>query len=148
MATNARGRATEDGTDLAARLHSAAIHLLRRVRRVDSAMGLSAARASALSVLVFGGPCTIGELAAAEQVTAPTMTRLVGALVAEGYVSRHRDRDDRRVVQVRVTAKGRRALEAGRDARVQEVQSLLQALSPADLRALGRGVDLLERMLR
>ncbi len=148
MATNARGKATEDGTDLAARLHSAAIHLLRRVRRVDSAMGLSAARASALSVLVFGGPCTIGELAAAEQVTAPTMTRLVGALVAEGYVSRHRDRDDRRVVQVRVTAKGRRALEAGRDARVQEVQSLLQALSPADLRALGRGVDLVERMLR
>jgi len=69
---------------VADRLHSAAIHLLRRVRKQDESLGLTAARASALSVLVFGGPVTIGQLARAEPVEAPTMTRLVVALAREG----------------------------------------------------------------
>ena len=65
---------------VADRLHSAAIHLLRRLRREDDASGQSAPRLSALSVLVFGGPQTIGALAAAEQVRVPTMSRVVAAL--------------------------------------------------------------------
>jgi len=51
--------------DVADRLHSAAIHLLRRLRRQDDAMGLTPARASALSILVFGGPATLTMLARA-----------------------------------------------------------------------------------
>ncbi len=62
---------------LAQRLHGAAIHLLRRLRTEDVAAGLTAPRLSALSVLVFGGPRSIGELAAAEQVRPPTISRLV-----------------------------------------------------------------------
>src|ERR671933_1067936 len=70
------------------RLHSAAIHLLRRVRRQDDASGLTAPRLSALSVIVFGGPLTLGALAAAEQVRPPTMTRIVQALEEAGLVVR------------------------------------------------------------
>ena len=73
---------------VADRLHSAAIHLLRSLRREDDAVGLSAPRLSALSVVVFAGPITLGALAAAEQVRPPTMTRLVQALEAEGLVER------------------------------------------------------------
>ncbi len=62
---------------VADRLHSAAIHLLRRVRKQDAATGEGPARLSALSVLVFGGPMTLGQLAAAEQVKPPTMSRIV-----------------------------------------------------------------------
>jgi hypothetical protein len=63
--------------EAADRIHSAAIHLLRRVREVDTkTMGLSPARASALSVLVFGGARSLTELAEAERVTAATMSRL------------------------------------------------------------------------
>src|SRR5919199_1876113 len=79
---------------VADRLHSAAIHLLRRLRKVDEASGLSAPRLSALSVLVFAGPRTLGELAAAEQVRPPTMTRLVRALERSGLVTREHDPDD------------------------------------------------------
>ena len=61
-------------------LHSAAIHLLRRVRKQDAATGEGPARLSALSVLVFGGPMTLGQLAAAEQVKPPTMSRIVTGL--------------------------------------------------------------------
>src|SRR5229473_2111765 len=70
------------------RLHSAAIHLLRRLRRQDDASGLTAPRLSALSVIVFSGPLTLGALATAEQVRPPTMTRLVAALEEAGLVVR------------------------------------------------------------
>src|SRR5712691_9907673 len=85
------------------RLHSAAIHLLRRLRRQDEAMGLTPARASALSVLVFGGPVTLGALAQAEQVSAPTVTRLVVGMERDGLVRREADPHDGRVVWLRAT---------------------------------------------
>src|SRR5207253_1577300 len=83
--------------EVADRLHSAAIHLLRLVRREDTASGLTPARLSALSVLVFGGPRTVGELAAAEQVRSPTMSRLVAGMESDGLVERRPSTDDRRV---------------------------------------------------
>jgi len=138
---------TKRKADIASRLHSAAIHLLRRVREVDLAMRLSPARASALSVLVFGGERTIGDLAAAEQVTPPTMTRLIGALEADGYVKRTPGPDDKREVFVRATAKARRVLEAGRRRRVEELTRLLGAASEADWASLEQVVRLLERTL-
>src|SRR5262245_23690428 len=85
-----------DASELATRLNSAAIHLLRRLQREDSRLGLSAARLSALSVLVFGGPKTLGQLADAEAVSPPSMTRLVNAMEAEGLVSREKHATDAR----------------------------------------------------
>jgi DNA-binding MarR family transcriptional regulator len=117
---------------LADRLHSVAIHLLRYARVDDAATGLSAARLSVLSVLVFGGSRTVTDLAAAEQVAVPTMTRLLQGLEGDGHVRRRRDTDDRRVVTVTATAKGRRALEAGRRARIRRVERVTGVLSAAD----------------
>lgn len=148
MTSNARvTRRDDDAIAIAARLHSVAIQLLRRARRDDTALGLSAARASALSVLVFGGPRTIGELATAEQVTPPSMTRLVSSLEAEGLVRRTADRDDRRVVRVAATAKGKRVLEAGRRRRVEHVLGLIARLGGGDLAKLDRAVRILEGAL-
>jgi DNA-binding MarR family transcriptional regulator len=132
---------------LAMRLHSAAIRLLRRVRRTDASMGLSPARASVLSVLVFGGPRTIGELAAVEQVRPPTMTRLVTGLEAGGYVERTADPRDGRSVMVRATAKGRRTLERGRRLRVAQIEAMLGGVSGEEAATLAEAVTLLEREL-
>ncbi|MBI4539151.1 MAG: MarR family transcriptional regulator [Gemmatimonadetes bacterium] len=130
--------------EVAARVHSLAIHLLRRVRRADPVMGLTPARASALSVVVFGGPVTLGELAAAEQVSAPTMTRIVAGLQVGGLVVRSRDRRDRRVVRVRATVKGRRVLERGRQRRVEQMVALLEGLRREELGVVEEAVGLLE----
>src|SRR6478736_9503795 len=83
--------------DLADRLHSAAIHLLRRLRREDDASGLPAPQLSALSVIVFGGPITLGALATAEQVRPPTITKVVSTLEEAGLVEREADAADRRI---------------------------------------------------
>src|SRR5688500_1433251 len=110
---------------VADRVHSAAIHLLRRLRREDDTSGLSAPRLSALSVVVFAGPLTIGALATAEQVRPPTMTRLVSGLERDGLVRREADAADGRVVRVRATARGERLLAEGRARRVDTLARAL-----------------------
>ena len=129
-------------------LHSAALHLSRRLREKDDAIGISPSRLSALSVVVFAGPIGIGELAAAESVAAPTMTRLVDGLEREGLVGRGRDPDDRRGVLVRATPKGSRVLRRGRRRRVDVLASGLRTLSDTDLAAVARGAELIERITR
>jgi DNA-binding MarR family transcriptional regulator len=129
---------------VADRVHSAAIHLLRGLRKEDEAAGLSAARLSALSVVVFAGPVTIGQLAAAEQVSAPTMTRLVVGLERDGLAGREGDAEDRRVVWIHPTAKGSRVLREARRRRVAALAGRLAGLPAPDLDLLGRAADLLE----
>src|SRR5688572_22670569 len=114
-----------DAAVLADRLHSSAVHLLRRVRRTDPQTGVSAAQLSALSVLM-GGPRTLGELAAVEQVRAPTMSRLVRELEAAGLVTRTRDDTDARVVWVRWTPAGAELLTRGRELRIATLQKRIE----------------------
>src|SRR5438128_6721786 len=131
---------------IADRLHSAAIHLLRRARRTDPLTGVSAAQLSALSVLM-SGPKTLGELATAEQVRAPTMSRLVSEMQRAGVARKVADRHDGRVVRVDATPKGLRALRRGRAMRIDAIERLIATRSAADTRALDRAVDLIEGML-
>ena len=138
----------EELRDLATRLHAAAIRLLRTLRREDDGSGLSAPRLSALSVVAFAGPLSLAELAAAEQVRPPTMSRIVDALVAAGLVTRAPDPADRRSVRIAATAKGRRVMEAGRERRVRALAARLGALGADDRRALEAAAAPLERLLR
>ena len=144
MAPPPRSRKSPDPDVVADRLHSAAIHILRRVRREDAGMGLSAPRASALSVVVFGGPITLGALAAAEQVRPPTMTHLVRALEALGLVTRVADPEDGRIVRIAATRRGRTLLAAGRARRVSVLSRQLRTLSKRDLATLARAAELLD----
>jgi len=131
---------------LADRLHSAAIHLLRRLRRTDPQTGVSAAQLSALSILL-GGRRTLGELAAAEQVKPPTMSRLVRELEGGGLVTRTRDPHDARVVWIEWTAHGRDVLTQGRQLRVQALERQIEQLSTDDRARLAQALDIIDRLL-
>jgi DNA-binding MarR family transcriptional regulator len=133
----------EDSEALADQLHSAAIHLLRQLRKEDDASGLSAPRLSALSVVVFGGPLTLGELARAEQVKPPTMTRIVTGLEREGLVKRKGDSHDRRLTHIEATPKGQKVLAAGRTRRVRKLATAVSRMEKKELAELWRGVQLL-----
>jgi DNA-binding MarR family transcriptional regulator len=129
-------------------LHSAALHLLRRLRSEDDVLGVSLPRRSALSVIVQGGPIGIGALAAAEGVSAPTMSRLVDGLEHAGLVLRRPDPADARGVLVRATGRGEQILRKGRAQRIRALASELQTLSREELRTIRRGAELIERVTR
>ncbi len=139
---------TDEPTVIAERLHSAAIHLLRRLRREDDASGLSAPRLSALSVIVFAGPITLGALATAEQVRPPTMTRLVQALEQDGLITRGTVEGDARSVVISATPRGTRLLHEGRTRRVRRLATDLRGLKAAELHILARAMDVLDRVTR
>jgi DNA-binding MarR family transcriptional regulator len=132
--------------DVADRLHSASIHLLRRARRTDPLTGASPAQLSALSVLM-SGPKTLGELAAAEQVRPPTMSRLASEMERIGLARKAVDRDDARVVRIHATPKGLRALSRGRAMRIAAIERLMKALDGEELGELERAVGSIERVL-
>jgi DNA-binding MarR family transcriptional regulator len=133
--------------DVADRLHSAAIHLLRRVRSTDVQTGVTPAQLSALSVLM-SGPKSLGELAAAEQVKPPTITRLARELERLGLVKREGDTADARVARLRSTAKGSAILRRGRELRIGELERRLRALRARELRTLDDAAVIIDRITR
>ena len=134
--------------ELAARLQSNSLRLLRLVRRDGLGQSLSGPKLSVLSFLATAGPVSLAELAAAEQVRAPTMSKVVDTLFEEGLVSRVADSKDRRMIRIAVTEEGRRLLADGEAQRVAALAARLKRLADSERRALSRGVELMERLLR
>lgn len=133
---------------MASGLQAAAGRMLRMARRDPGDDGISPPRLSALSVLAFGGAMSLAELAAAEEVKAPTMSRIVEGLVRDGLATREADPANRRKVRIAATEEGRRRLEAGRERRVRVLRERLRRLADSEQRALARGAEVLERVLR
>ena len=133
---------------LADKLHSTAIHLLRLVRGQDAASGIGPARLSALSVVVFGGPISLNDLARAEQVRPPTMSRIVDALVKDGLVRRKVNAQDRRAVVIAATAKGGKVLQQGRQRRVKFLALHLSRLSRSELLRIEQALQSIQGALR
>jgi DNA-binding MarR family transcriptional regulator len=132
----------------ASALNSGAIHLLRSLAAVDKLAGLTPARLSALSVLVFGGPQSLGALAAAEGVAGPTMTRIVDGLAAGGLAERRPDPADGRAVVIAATAAGDSLMRRAAGRRIETIASAIEVLSVADRRRLVAASGVLERLAR
>jgi len=129
--------------EIAEQLHSGSIRLLRRLRKTDDVAGLTGPQASALSVLVFGGAMPLGKLAAAEQVQAPTMSRLIKEMEGLQLVTRRKDRDDARSVQVDATKKGRHLLMQARDRRLGRLEAVISKSPPERQRILSEAAAML-----
>ncbi len=130
----------------ASELNSGAIHLLRSLATVDRQAGLTRARLSALSVLVFGGSRTLGELASAEGVAGPTMTRIVDGLIAEGLAERRPHPSDRRAVTIAATARGETLTRAAQQRRIQVIGSALASVPAEQRRRLVSAAGLLDQV--
>ena len=134
--------------EIAARLQASSMRVLRLARRSGQAGALSGPKLSALSFIALAGPVSLVELAAAEQVRAPTMTRLVDRLVEEDLVTREADPKDRRMVRIAATEAGRRLMERARPQDGTGLAARLHRLADSELRAIARAIDLLERVTR
>jgi DNA-binding MarR family transcriptional regulator len=134
--------------EVANRLHSVAIHLLRRAAATDRATGLTPERLSLLSVLAYGGPMPVNRIAAVEGVSTAAVSRSLGALEALGLAERTRGgAADKRVVTAKITAAGRALLQRGRRDRLRILSGLLRELRPQDVRAIEAALDPLESVL-
>lgn len=133
--------------ETASRLHSAAIHLLRHLRRTDDESGVPAAQLSALSVLVFGGPRRLGSLAEAERMAPPSMSRIVAALEKTRLVKRSADPADRRAETIAATELGQRTMLTARDRRLEDLVTFLDGCSERDVKAVRRTVQLVQKFL-
>jgi DNA-binding MarR family transcriptional regulator len=142
--------ATRAGTNhrsaVADALHSAAIHLLRGVRKEDEQSGIGPARLSALSVLVFAGPMRLTELARIELVKPPTMSKIIAGLETGGLVRRRADAEDARAMRLRATPRGAKLLQEGRRRRVERLTAALQVLDRAEVDILARAASIIERV--
>jgi DNA-binding MarR family transcriptional regulator len=127
-------------------LHSASIHLLRRLRKEDERAGVGPARLSVLSVLVFGGPMRLSDLARIEQVKPPTMTKLVAALELERLVRRRPDQADARAFRVEATRRGTALMHQGRRRRVNRLAVALETIDQDELAVLARATRIIERI--
>jgi len=136
-----------NSSQIADQLHSLAIHLLRKLRREDEGSGLNAPRLSALSVIVFGGPLTLGDLAAAEQVRPPTMTRIVNALEDQGLVIKKQNANDGRSTLLIATPAGKKLLMAGRERRVRALAKQIAALTVQQRSTLQEAAEILKEVV-
>ena len=136
-----------DVTEIASTLRVGIGLLLRRLRQVPDAAGLTLPESAALARLDRGGPATPGELARMEQISPQSMGATIAALEARGLVGRERDPADGRRVVLSATPAGLEVLRTRRDARVQRLAGALSAgFTPAELRQLADAAPLLERL--
>ena len=133
--------------DLAARLRQAVTRVNRRLR-VTSLGEISPAQASMLASVELLDAPTLGDLAAAEQIQPPSVTRLVKGLAEAGYLVQKTDANDRRSTRVGITPRGKKALTEIRDRKTQFLNSKLSALSAKELQKAQELVTLLEGLLK
>jgi DNA-binding MarR family transcriptional regulator len=146
--TNVQHRSPDDhdALQVAHDLNSGAIHLLRGLRIVDCGAGLTPARLSALSVLVFGGPCALGRLARTEDVAGPTMTRIVDGLCALGLARREPHPDNARMTLVSATQEGEALMRTAQMRRLEEIAAAMDRLPDADRDLLAAAAPVLRRL--
>ena len=127
-------------------LNSGAIHLLRGMREIDRLTGLTPARLSALSVLVFGGAMPLGRLARAEGVAGPTMTRIVDGLAELGLARRERHPENGRIALISATEAGTQLMRAAAQRRIDAIATALAQLPAEQRNAVIAAAPLLDEL--
>jgi DNA-binding MarR family transcriptional regulator len=138
---------SQEDTELATRLRLAVMRLARRLRR-QAPEGISPSQLSALATLDGDGPLTLTELAAAERVRPPTMTRIVAALEGAGLVARSVDEKDRRCIHLKLSGDGKRLIRRVRSRKTAYLAARIAALSDSDRATLAAATEIVERFVR
>jgi DNA-binding MarR family transcriptional regulator len=136
----------EELAAVAARLRLAITRTSRRLRQ-EAGTGLSPSQASALNTIECHGPLTPSELAERERVRRPSATRIAGRLTSEGLIERTPDPSDARSALLAVTPRGRSLAAAMRKRKNAYMARRLRNLPAADLAALERAAEVLEKLL-
>jgi len=133
-------------SEIAALLQAQFARLTRQLRTMELPHGITPERLSALSVIEKRGPISVTALADNEMVRPATMSRMVSALVQEGFVKRSDDKTDGRGVLVSTTSKGRRTFQRAQELRLQHFADVLSSLGDDQLAAMRSLTTALDRL--
>ncbi|MGZ4512293.1 MAG: MarR family winged helix-turn-helix transcriptional regulator [Mycobacterium sp.] len=125
----------------------AVVARLNRLASQRIQMPLPAAQARLLATIEAHGEARIGDLAAVDHCSQPTMTTQVRRLEDAGLVTRTVDPGDARAVRIRITPQGKRTLNAVRADRAAAIEPQLALLEPVDRQVLTDAVEVLRRLL-
>jgi DNA-binding MarR family transcriptional regulator len=135
--------------ELAAHLRMTVTRLARRLRQLDASVdGITLSQLSALYVLDKRGPMALGDLAGAEKVQPPTMTRIVTRLEELGLAARRPHATDGRVAMIDATAQGRTLVEESRLRRTAYLAEALANLAAPQRALLADAAELLDGLLQ
>lgn len=123
-----------------------AVMRLARILRTHTTSGLTPTQLSALGVVLREGPLTLGQLAKAEHVRAPSISRTVDLLVAAGLLERQTNPDDARAVLVAVTSAGRDLVWQIRSARRSWLAAQWSQLPEEERDVLTRAAPILRKL--
>ena len=137
---------TRSETALASALRLAVMRLARRLRGERSDTSLTISQIAALSTLERTGPLTPRELATAERVQPPSMTRIAASLEAAGLVTRTDHPTDGRQVLLAASPDGAALVRDDRRRRDAWLAQRLHDLPPEDVEVLRRAAGVLERL--
>jgi DNA-binding MarR family transcriptional regulator len=143
-------QADRDVTELGQGLGADLLAVVARLNRYATQriqMPLPSAQARLLATIVAQGEARIGDLAAVDHCSQPTMTTQVRRLEEAGLVTRAVDPGDARAVRIRITSRGMRTLTAVRADRAAAIEPQLAKLDAADREVLRNAVEVLRRLL-
>lgn len=131
--------------EVAGRLRLTVTRLGRLLRR-QAETGLTPTKLAHLATISREGPIALGDLACAERVSAPTVTKVIRELEALGLVWREIDEADKRVSLVRTTDEGESTIAESRTRKDAWLTGQLAELSADELDVLDQAVIILERI--
>lgn len=135
---------------LSAQLRMSVMRLARRLRaqRTDASLELTLTQLAALATIHLSGPLTLRELADAERVQPPSMTKVVALLETRGLVVREAHPTDGRQVLLSVSPPGKALLHEDRRRRDVWLFQRLRTLTPDEVAVLRQAAPILERLAR
>lgn len=95
-----------------------------------------------------GGSSKMGDMARDTYQVSATMTGIVDRLSRAGLVERSRGEEDRRMVTVMLTPAGRDMIEQASEARMAELEDVLQGFKQAEQETILRFVKAMLNMIR
>ncbi|MCA1838888.1 MAG: MarR family winged helix-turn-helix transcriptional regulator [Actinomycetota bacterium] len=137
---------TQVDPDLVSGLRLILMRLARRLRQ-QAEGEVTPSMLSALSSIERQGPLTLGDLAAVERISAPTMTTIISRLLEAGLIVKQVDANDRRFARVGLSPEGKRYVTKSRSRKDAYLAHRLAGLTPEQLKVLGQAVTILESIL-
>jgi MarR family transcriptional regulator, organic hydroperoxide resistance regulator len=117
------------------------------IEREFSEMNLTGPQGMIVGILAHDGEMKISDLSSKMGLSVSTISGIIDRLEGQGFVERMRNREDRRVVSVRVTPEFRKRAERHFAEIEKRLDLIINRGTPEEMQTVFKGLEILERLL-